>query len=176
MRRRIFQRSLLEKDIELLAPALQSEFISGVFDIVPASALLTMVNDPECFSARLFSDVDIKHNDFLAWCTYGGSLGPDEKSAALRRAAFERTLRRMTQSQLRKLITFITAYPSVPLGSMAELCRHAKITIEFVEDPKRLPEARTCFFYLILPIYSSESECLEKLDFVISQSCEFRFV
>jgi len=149
------------------------EFRDGFFDIVPAEMRrhLGSANDLRQESFRPFAEVAV--NEFREHVTFTGIADVD---GANERMVWE-SLHKLNAHERNQLISFITAYSHPPVGGLREMCEdHQKITVRFVHDCSRLPEAQTCFFQLVLPVYSDSDTCVRMLRRAISSPCEFRFV
>ena len=146
------------------------KFVSGFGDIIPKFAIAHM-GTPAEIATRLYCECNVEIDDLMKFTVFSG-----EQVDSAQKSMFWDAIQCMNQLQRRQLITFITAFPSVPLGRVSELCRDNKIVVEFITDKCRLPEARTCFFHLVIPVYQSSRTYLQKLIEVISQPSEFRFI
>ena len=78
---------------------------------------------------------------------------------------------RLTDTEKRKLLYFVTASPRAPINGLGSV----PFVIAKDGDPKRIPTSHTCFFMLVLPDDPDEEHLYNKLKLAIDNSEGFAF-
>jgi len=110
----------------------------------------------------------INAEDFIACCSYGGE--PARQCSNPMILQFQEVIRSFTDVQVSTLYTFITAIGTRPQTGIDE-----KLKIIFISTTEKLPQARTCFAELWLPVFSTVEEMRHKLLISINYAHDSEF-
>ena len=78
---------------------------------------------------------------------------------------------RLTDTQKRKLLVFVTSSPRAPINGLGAI----PFVIAKDGDPAHLPTSHTCFFMLVLPDEPDEEKLYQKILIAIQNSEGFAF-
>ncbi len=122
------------------------------------------------------------------WMTFRGlasllqghvDVATDELLTSMRFVDFTYETQQIVQVQLRevleqggpafrtKFLIFVTGLTAIPQGGLRD---SATISVEFMQDATRIPEAHTCFNQIRLPVYQTEDTLKAKLETAFANS------
>ena len=112
-------------------------------------------------NAILGSEV-IDPEDLIRFMELVGFTAGDDQMVWL-----HQTLRAWDQPKLKKWITFVTGYPTVPINGAAGF--NPRITVvRTLGDDSKFPRARTCFNEFHLPVYSTREILVSRIETAIA--------
>lgn len=148
-------------------------FLDGFQKVVCLKAF-DLFSEGEFISLLSGSGVDITSKDLFSFVKIGSGYQSHSPQISW---LFEFILE-MTDNERKDFIRFITGFPHLPIGGLAELHPPLTIGVHFVEnglDDTDLPSALTCGNYLKIPKYSSKAILKEKMRIAMTEGQEAFF-